>query len=133
MVALALPKAFDHSTQPDPHVIRKVGICRTGARYFLREIFTSRKAFPCTGAGNLPLVAVSNAGRTRATSHPCERGAGLLQKLAGSGVAKSRRIRSHQFPWRCVMSLDPKSVARQNLGSLQGCLVEGDPEQRARE
>ena len=31
------------------------------------------------------------------------------------------------------MSLDPKSVARQNLGSLQGCLVEGDPEQRARE
>ena len=31
------------------------------------------------------------------------------------------------------MSLDPKSVARQNLGSLQSCLVEGDPEQRARE
>ncbi len=31
------------------------------------------------------------------------------------------------------MSLDSKSVARQNLGSLQSCLVEGDPEQRARE
>jgi protein TonB len=31
------------------------------------------------------------------------------------------------------MSLDPKSVPRQNLGSLQSCLVEGDPEQRARE
>jgi periplasmic protein TonB len=31
------------------------------------------------------------------------------------------------------MSLDPESVPRQNLGSLQGCLVEGDPEQRARE
>jgi protein TonB len=29
------------------------------------------------------------------------------------------------------MSLDPKT--RQNLGSLRGCLVEGDPEQRARE
>ena len=31
------------------------------------------------------------------------------------------------------MSLDPEPVRRQNLGSLQGCLVEGDPEQRARE
>jgi TonB family protein len=31
------------------------------------------------------------------------------------------------------MSLDPKSVPRQNLGSLQSCLVEGDPEQCARE
>ncbi len=31
------------------------------------------------------------------------------------------------------MSLDPKSVPRQDLGSLRGCLVEGDPEQRARE
>ena len=31
------------------------------------------------------------------------------------------------------MPLDPESVPRQNLGSLQSCLVEGDPEQRARE
>jgi periplasmic protein TonB len=31
------------------------------------------------------------------------------------------------------MSLDPKAVLQQNLGSLQSCLVEGDPEQRARE
>jgi periplasmic protein TonB len=31
------------------------------------------------------------------------------------------------------MSLDPESVPRSNLGSLQGCLVEGDPEQRGRE
>ena len=31
------------------------------------------------------------------------------------------------------MSLDPKSVPRQNLGSLQSCLVEGDAEQRVRE
>ena len=31
------------------------------------------------------------------------------------------------------MSLDPESAPRQNLGSFQGCLVEGDPEQRARE
>ena len=31
------------------------------------------------------------------------------------------------------MSLDPKAVSQQNLGSLQSCLVEGDPEQRARE
>src|SRR5712664_2504007 len=45
---------------------------------------------------------------------------------------KSRRIRSHHSSWRCVMSLDPESVRQQNLGSLQSCLVEGDPEQRAR-
>jgi protein TonB len=31
------------------------------------------------------------------------------------------------------MSLDPESVPRQSLASLQSCLVEGDPEQRARE
>jgi periplasmic protein TonB len=31
------------------------------------------------------------------------------------------------------MSLDPKFVSRQSLGSLQSCLVEGDPEQRIRE
>lgn len=31
------------------------------------------------------------------------------------------------------MSLDPESVGPQNLGSLQRCLVEGDPEQRVRE
>ncbi|MCU1239357.1 MAG: outer rane transport energization protein TonB [Candidatus Acidoferrum typicum] len=31
------------------------------------------------------------------------------------------------------MSLDPESVPRQSLGSLQSCLVEGDPDQRARE
>jgi protein TonB len=31
------------------------------------------------------------------------------------------------------MSLDSESVRRQNLGSLQNCLVEGDPEQRIRE
>ena len=31
------------------------------------------------------------------------------------------------------MSLDPEFVPRQNLGSLQSCLVEGDPEQRTRE
>ena len=31
------------------------------------------------------------------------------------------------------MSLDPESAPRQSLGSLQSCLVEGDPEQRSRE
>src|SRR5690349_11299939 len=31
------------------------------------------------------------------------------------------------------MSLDPESVRHPGLGSLQSCLVEGDPEQRARE
>ena len=31
------------------------------------------------------------------------------------------------------MSLDSESVRRQNLGSLQSCLVEGDPEQRVHE
>ena len=31
------------------------------------------------------------------------------------------------------MSLDPESVPQQNFGSLLGCLVEGDPQQRIRE
>ena len=31
------------------------------------------------------------------------------------------------------MSLDRKAISQPNLGSLQSCLVEGDPEQRARE
>src|SRR5229473_3716713 len=51
--------------------------------------------------GNLPSVVVSNAGRARATSHPCERGAGLLQNQAGSGVANSRRAGSHHFVEVC--------------------------------
>src|ERR1700730_10061753 len=58
------------------------------------------------------------------------------RSLAETGRDRRRkfsRVASQHFPWRCVMSLDPKSVPRQNLGSLQGCLVEGDPEQRARE
>src|SRR5579883_1752789 len=42
---------------------------------------------PCSPAtiagrrGNLAAAAVSNAMRTRATSHPCERGAGFLQSV----------------------------------------------------
>ncbi len=42
---------------------------------------------PCSPAtiagrrGNLAAAAVSNAMRTRATSHPCERGAGFLQSI----------------------------------------------------
>jgi TonB family protein len=35
--------------------------------------------------------------------------------------------------WRCVMSRDPRPISDENIGSLQGCLVGGDPEQRARE
>lgn len=31
------------------------------------------------------------------------------------------------------MSVEPKKVSEKDLGALQGCLVEGDPEQRARE
>lgn len=43
-------------------------------------------------SGNLYQTLVSNAVRTRATSHPCERGAGLLEILSNPqeiGVAKS--------------------------------------------
>src|SRR2546423_223774 len=35
--------------------------------------------------------------------------------------------------WRCEMSLELQSVSDGDLGSLQGCLVEGDPAQRKRE
>jgi hypothetical protein len=54
----------------------------------LGEIFTSGGAF-MLGIGNLRSGVVSNAGRTRATSHPCERGAGFLKKYPGAGAAKN--------------------------------------------
>src|ERR1700747_2858289 len=34
---------------------------------------------------------------------------------------------------RCVMAVERSPSAAENLGSLRGCLVEGDPEQRKRE
>src|SRR5882762_2681926 len=51
----------------------------------------------CAIHGNLCLRPVSNAVRTRATSHPCERGAGLLEILSNPqeiGAAKSLSSRS---------------------------------------
>src|ERR1700736_5876788 len=55
---------------------------------------------------------------------------------AETSRVRRRKFSMHSlasFPWRFVMSLDPEFVSRQNLGSLQSCLVEGDPEQRTRE
>src|SRR6266550_8435380 len=42
--------------------------------------------------GNLCLRPVSNAVRTRATSHPCERGAGLLEILSNPPGNRRRKI-----------------------------------------
>jgi len=45
-----------------------------------KVLLFSAKLVPFAEAdGNLSLPLVSKAGRTRATSHPCERGAGLLE------------------------------------------------------
>jgi hypothetical protein len=54
-----------------PHSLFK--IAGTGHR------FPAQRDRPQQGAGNLYSPLVSKAGRTRATSHPCERGAGLLE------------------------------------------------------
>jgi len=62
-------------------------------------------------------------------SHPCERGAGLLRS-SGPASQFCTCIRSHHFTWRCVMSLDPESVPRQNPGSLQSCFGGRHLEQR---
>jgi len=74
------------------------------------------------------------------TSHPCERGAGLLRFLSNpqeAGVAKISVLACRTFLWRCVMSIEPgpsSNPSPQNeFGSLQGCFVEGTPEQRARQ
>jgi protein TonB len=76
-------------------------------------------------------VTVSKTLRTRATSHPCERGAGPVKNQAGLAPQISSLFA--QNLWRCVMSVEREVVSSQGLGSLQGCLVEGDPEQRRRE
>jgi protein TonB len=74
------------------------------------------------------------------TSHPCERGAGLLRFLSNpqeAGVAKISVLARRTFLWRCVMSIEPgpsSNASPQNeFGSLHGCFVEGTPEQRARQ
>src|SRR6267142_2011212 len=65
--------------------------------------------------GNLFRIAVSNPVRTRATSHPCERGAGLLQKFAGSGVAKFqasvRNVLCGGVSCRSILSLPHNRVS----------------------
>jgi len=48
--------------------------------HLLGTSFLPGKLVPFAEAyGNLSLRLVSKAGRTRATSHPCERGAGFLE------------------------------------------------------
>src|SRR5215467_4802024 len=97
---------------------------------------------PLKKVGNLFRPAVSNARRTRATSHPCERGADLLEDQSNPqevGVARFNRPASlrRKTLWRCAMSHNSRTVSettpKESLGSLGGCLVEGDPEQRSRE
>src|SRR5262249_39431675 len=101
-------------------------------------------------SGNLFCGSVSNALRTRATSHPCERGAGLLVdksdpgrlapqiSAATFGPPSQPQILAEKL-WRCVMPLQPRAVSvpevvhEERLGSLRSCLVEGDAEQRHRE
>jgi periplasmic protein TonB len=88
--------------------------------------------------GNLFHIPVSNITEDARTSHPCERGAGLLRFLSNpqeAGVAKISVLARRTFLWRCVMSIEPgPSPNQQNeFGSLQGCFVEGTPEQRARQ
>src|ERR671923_282368 len=50
---------------------------------------------------------------------------------------KTRRFRAAAGMWRCAMPHDSRNVSetlpKEALGSLGGCLVEGDPEQRRRE
>src|SRR5260370_36630126 len=46
-------------------------------------------------------------------------------------------VGSREILWRCVMSIEaqevPEAITERDFGSLRGCLVEGDPEQRRRE
>src|SRR5712691_6816753 len=64
--------------------------------------------------GNLPARPVSNAVRTRATSHPCERGADFLENQSNPweiGAAK-----------RCLTVLRPRRVdkGRRDPGAVNG-------------
>jgi periplasmic protein TonB len=50
-----------------------------------------------------------------------------------TSAAKISVLSRRTFLWRCVMSVEPGPNAQQDSGSLQGCLVDGSSEQRARE
>ena len=69
------------------------------------------------------------------TSHPCERGAGLLSQLKKTGSRRRKILLcdSQHFMWRCVMSMEPRNFPKENFSALQGCLVEGDSEQQAQQ
>jgi len=51
----------------------------TGSLWVLEASCLTAEAVLSIDHGNLCILSVSNAVRTRATSHPCERGAGLLE------------------------------------------------------
>ena len=88
LCALALPKDCENLTDPNPNRIKQVRIFGTPQDVFFGKSLHQGRLFHIPKIGNLSSMTVSKAGRTRATSHHCERGAGLPQKQAGSGVAK---------------------------------------------
>ena len=93
--------------------------------------------------GNLLPAMVSKALRTRATPHIPASAAPVSREQLEAGAANFIIGLQRSLLWRCVMPLEPQAAPTagkavrqtpgQNLGSLNGCLVEGDPEQRARE
>jgi periplasmic protein TonB len=86
---------------------------------------------------------VSKALRTRATPHIPASAAPVSREQLEAGAANFIIGSQRSLLWRCVMPLEPQAAPTagkavrqtpgQNLCSLNGCLVEGDPEQRARE
>jgi hypothetical protein len=68
------------------------------------------------------------------TSHPCERRARRCKATCGGGRGKfSSLVGTMRFFGRCVMSSEERVKAEPCTGTLNGCLVEGDPEKTARE
>ena len=97
----------------------------------------------CTGARcptkggraqpHIPASAASVSWRSRATprkSAPQNFRVSVSRDSWSGGISRKKM-------WRCVMSPEPKKVSaeisEESLGSLRGCLVEGNPEQLRRE
>src|SRR5258708_33352926 len=82
---------------------------------------------------HIPASAAPVSWRSRATPRKSAPQNFLWFRFAGPQNPGS----SQKKLWRCVMSSEPRRVSdpspKESLGSLSGCLVDGDAEQRMRE
>src|SRR5215475_15262702 len=82
--------------------------------------------------GTCDLARCPSKGEDARTSHPCERCAGRGKATCVCRRGKNIFLARGKILERCVMSEEKKNAAEE-IGTLSSCLIEGDPEQKARE